>query len=50
MSQAALAEQAGVRQGTVSGIERGHLARVDTVAAIARALGTDIEMLLPRAD
>ena len=50
MSQAALAEQAGVRQGTVSGIERGHLARVDTVAAIARALGTDIEMLLPLAD
>ena len=49
MSQAALAEEAGIRQGTISQIQRGHLARVDTFAAVARALRTDIELLLPRA-
>ena len=49
LSQAALADEAGIRQGTISQIERGHLARVDTFAAVARALHTDIELLLPRA-
>jgi transcriptional regulator with XRE-family HTH domain/molybdate-binding protein len=47
LSQALLAEQAGVSRQAVSALEAGrHLPRVDAALAIAAALGTTVEELL----
>lgn len=44
LTQAALAERAGLRLSTVSDIERGKIdPRLSTVRALADALGTDID-------
>lgn len=41
-SQEDLARQAGIRQGTVSAIERGGRARPSTVRLVAEALGVTV--------
>lgn len=48
MTQAALAEAAGIRQATVSDIERGATTRVDleTLEKLANALGVDAALLI----
>ena len=47
LSQRELAALAGVSRGTISNIERGELPRVRTAQTIARALGVDLDALLP---
>ena len=48
MTQARLAELAGVTQQSISRIERGEVTpRVTTMYDIARALGTSIDALFP---
>ena len=48
LRQAELAEAAGIRQGYLSEIERGAKApSLATARALARALGVDLELLLP---
>ncbi len=47
LTQAALAERAGLSPETVSALERGkHAPRADSLAALARALGCPPEQLL----
>ena len=50
-TQSKLAEKAGIRQGVLSYIESGRTKhpRVDTLAAIAKALGVPIEALMKKA-
>ena len=45
MSQADLADKAGVRQATISNAERGHHLRYATIAAIAGALAVEVSMI-----
>jgi transcriptional regulator with XRE-family HTH domain len=47
LSQVALAEKMGLRQGTISRAESGHDLRVGTLLEIARALDLDV-VLAPR--
>ena len=50
-SQSELARKAGIRQGVLSDIESGKTKhpRVDTIAAIAQALGVPMEKLMKKA-
>ncbi len=45
ISQTALAEAAGVRQATISAIEKGSMPKVDTARNIAEALDCDLDDL-----
>ena len=51
LSQNALAKTAGISQGVLSYIESGRTKnpRIDTLAAIAKALGVPIEKLMKKA-
>jgi transcriptional regulator with XRE-family HTH domain len=46
MSQADLADRAGVRQATVSNAERGKNIRYATLGALAGALGVEVTVLV----
>ena len=50
-SQSELARKAGIRQGVLSDIESGKTKhpRIDTIAAIAQALGVPMEKLMKKA-
>ena len=50
-SQTELARRAGIRQGVLSYIENGRTKnpRIDTLAAIASALGVSVQKLLKKA-
>lgn len=50
LTQAELAEKAGVRTATVSDIERGADARLDTMRRLAAALGLAIDDIAPFAN
>lgn len=45
LSQTALAEAAGVRQATISAIEKGSVPRLDNARRIAEALDCDVDDL-----
>ena len=51
LSQNELAKRAGIRQGVLSYIESGRTKnpRIDTLAAIAKALGVPVDKLLKKA-
>ena len=50
MTQAALAEASDLRQATISQIENGErVGTVDALSRLAKALGVDLEDLVPRA-
>lgn len=51
ISQSELARRAGIRQGVLSYIESGRTKhpRIDTLSAIARALGVSVDKLMKRA-
>ena len=50
MTQKALAEKAGIGQGVLSYIENGRTKhpRIDTISAIAAALGVTVEKLMKK--
>lgn len=50
LTQAALAERAGVARETVSRVEGGHAPNLRTAWALARALGWPVDALFPQAD
>jgi transcriptional regulator with XRE-family HTH domain len=47
LNQTDLARLSGVSRGTISAIERGDLPRVRTALALAKALGVELDVLLP---